>query len=94
MLSKFFKILTIDLKEADKKAEIGLSNLKKKKELLIGTHSVKIDRKIAEGGYADIYRVLDCNAGSLKNSSFFSRIAEEPYALKRMFIDQNNLDVV
>ena len=65
--------------EADKKAESGLSNLKKKKELLIGSHKIKIDRKVAEGGYADIYRVIDVTNGSM--------FASTAYALKRMFIE-------
>ena len=38
---------------------MGLSKLSNKKTLTIGTHKVKIDRKIAEGGYADIYRVVE-----------------------------------
>ena len=75
MLSRFFKILNVDLVEADQKAEHGLSNLKKWKELLIGSHKIKIDRKIADGGYADIYRVTDVSNGSV------------PYALKRMFVE-------
>ena len=82
------------MKQADQKAEAGLSKLKKKRELQIGAHRVKIDRKIAEGGYADIYRVTDCNAGNLKNSAFFSKMAEVPYALKRMFIEAESLDCV
>ena len=70
---------------ADQLAENGLSQLKKKKELQIGSYKVKIDRKIAEGGYADIYRVIDASG----NSSFFSNDIfsndsnKVVYALKR-----------
>lgn len=52
-----------------------MSNLTKRKNLLVGSHQIKIDRKIAEGGYADIYRVTD---GS-----------KTPFALKRMFVETN-----
>jgi hypothetical protein len=85
MLSRFFKILSMDLLDADKKAESGLSNLKKRKELLIGSHKIKIDRKIAEGGYADIYRVTDVTNGSMFH--------DVPYALKRMFIETDAKEI-
>lgn len=35
-----------------------MKKLKASKSILIGHHMVKIERKIAQGGYADIYRVL------------------------------------
>ena len=84
MLKKFLDILSKDLGDADKKAQVGLSKLKHTKEIVIGRHRVKIDQKIAEGGYADIYRVTDCNKQSK------SRV----YALKRMFIQSNKAPVV
>ena len=44
--------------------------------LQVGNYRVKIDRKIAEGGFADIFRVND--------TSTFSE--NMPFALKRMYI--------
>lgn len=35
---------------------------------MIGSHKIKIDRKVAEGGYADIYRVIDVTSGSIFNN--------------------------
>ena len=52
--------------------------------LKIGSHSVRIDRKLAEGGFADIFRVNDC--------STFSQ--NMPYALKRMYIPAENGSLV
>ena len=76
MLRKFFHLLNKDLEESNNIANAGLSNLKNKKIIQVGNYKVKIDRKIAEGGFADIFRVNDV--------STFSEL--EPYALKRMFI--------
>jgi hypothetical protein len=59
MLKKFFILLNRDLLEVDQRAQSGLSKLKKRKELQIGDHRVKVERKIAEGGYADIFKVSD-----------------------------------
>ena len=52
MLKAFFELLIKDKneREADQKAQVGLSKLCNMKILSIGTHRVKIDRKIAEGG--------------------------------------------
>ena len=80
MLKKFLDIISKDMGDTDKKVQEGLSKLKVKKEIVIGTHRVQIEKKIAEGGYADIYKVIDCN---LKNK-------EHSYALKRMFIEGAN----
>jgi hypothetical protein len=62
MLTKFFDLLKQDknLIDAENKSAQGLTKLKEKKEIKIGNHMIKIDRKIAEGGYADVYRVNDC----------------------------------
>ena len=86
MLQKFFNILNRDMQEADQLAENGLMELKKKSELTIGNHKVKIDRKIAEGGYADIYRVLDASGPQ----SFFSNAPKQVFALKRQFIETDS----
>ena len=42
--------------------EKDISNLKKGAKLNVGNHSVKIDSKIAEGGYGSIYKVIDTNS--------------------------------
>ena len=62
MLSKFFELIKQDknLVESENRSAQGLKKLKEKKEIKIGNHIIKIDRKIAEGGYADVYRVYDC----------------------------------
>ena len=70
MLKAFFELLNKDQNEADQKAQVGLSKLGNKKTLSIGTHRVKIDRKIAEGGYADIYRVIEVGT-TVNNNEFF-----------------------
>ena len=63
--------------------------------MTIGSHKVKVDKKIAEGGYADVYRVVDDGvSGSGKFSGgilgfWQSREAgagpPEVFALKRMY---------
>ena len=80
MISKFFKILNPFVEEDLKIANQGLSQLKGSKTLTIGNYRVKIDRKIAEGGFADIFRVND-------TSTFSDNM---PYALKRMFISDKS----
>ena len=62
MLKKFFILLNRDLLEVDQRAHSGLSKLKKRKELQIGDHRVKVESKIAEGGYADIFKVSDAES--------------------------------
>lgn len=89
MLQKFFNILNRDMQDADQMAENGLLELKKKRELTIGVHKVKIDRKIAEGGYADIYRVIDASG----SQSFFSNAPKSVFALKRQFIETNSQQI-
>jgi len=76
MLRKFFHLLNKDLEEGNKIANQGLSNLKNKKVITIGDKTLKIDRKIAEGGFADIFRVND-------QAKFSDSM---PYALKRMWV--------
>lgn len=76
MIKKFFDLLNRDLEPGNKIAQSGISNLKNKKTVVIGNHKVKIDRKIAEGGFADIFRVIDCSAFN----------DNMPYALKRMYV--------
>ena len=67
----------------DQRAQSGLSKLKKRKELQIGDHRVKIESKIAEGGYADIFKVSDAE----RNGPFsLINTQSQEYALKRMFI--------
>lgn len=78
MLRKFFHLLNKDLEEGNRIANQGISNLKKQVQITVGNYRVKVDRKIAEGGFADIFRV--------NNASTFSE--GEPYALKRMFINK------
>lgn len=83
MLQKFFVLLNRDLVEVDQRAQSGLSKLKKRKELQIGDHRVKVDSKIAEGGYADIFKVSDAQ----KNGPFsLINTQSQEFALKRMFI--------
>jgi hypothetical protein len=72
----FFNLLNRELEEGNRIANNGISNLKNKKMIKVGNHKVMIDRKIAEGGFADIFRVND-------NSAFADHM---PYALKRMYI--------
>lgn len=78
MLKKFFVLLNKDMEEGNKIANTGISKLKNKKVIKIGNYNVKIDRKIAEGGFADIFRVVDC-------SSFSDNV---PYAVKRMYVSK------
>ena len=87
MLSKFFLLLNRDLLEADQKAQRGLSKLKQRKQIQIGDHNVVIESKIAEGGYADVFRVAEA-----KKTGDFSLLNTESkeYALKRMFIPADN----
>ena len=77
MLKKFLDLIGRDAGAADQKAQEGLSKLKVKREIVVGNHRVQIEKKLAEGGYADIYKVADCNLKSKDRS----------YALKRMFIE-------
>ena len=48
-----------NLVEVYQRAQSGLYKLKKKKKLQIDDHRVKVDSKIAEGSYEDIFMVLD-----------------------------------
>ena len=83
MLQKFFVLLNRDLVEVDQRAQSGLSKLKKRKELQIGEHRVKVEKKIAEGGYADIFKVSDAQ----RNGAFsLINTQSQEYALKRMFV--------
>ena len=50
MLQRFFELVNRDKNEGDTK-------LKTRKVVQVGEHSVKIERKIAQGGYGDIYQV-------------------------------------
>lgn len=59
MLKRFFDILRKDKNEVDREEKMEkLSKLKARKSMLIGSHMIKIEKKIAQGGYADIYRVI------------------------------------
>jgi len=84
MLKKFLDLLKVSQNDADQRAQMGLSKLKGRKETAIGSHRVQIDRKIAEGGYADIYKAVDCKP---TNSS---TQGPKIYALKRMFIESES----
>lgn len=93
LLKKFFELLNKDQSESDEKAQAGLSKLSNKKTLTIGTHKVKIDRKIAEGGYADIYRVVEVGM-TINNNQFYGYQQNQVFALKRMFISSNDKVVI
>lgn len=73
MMHKLMSLLNRDLEEVERRTTTGLSNLKNKKKITVGSHAIKIERKIAEGGYADIFMASDC-------------ATRQVYALKRMFI--------
>ena len=83
----------------------GKPEEKKKKSILIGKHMIKIEKKIAEGGYADIYRVIadeDDNVhmkqslnpisalGARKHTISVYDVPLDVYALKRMFFQANS----
>jgi hypothetical protein len=73
MLKQFFVLMDRDKQfSGDKNC---FSKLKNNKEVKVGNHTVLIEKKIAEGGYADIFRAHDSN---------------NVYALKRMFVPRGN----
>ena len=55
MLKTFLNILSKDCEKANEKAQVGISKLNRKNEVIVGSYKVHIVQKIAEGGYADIY---------------------------------------
>ena len=108
MLKKFLDVLGTDKErnKLDKEKKMAkVKQLKKKKSILIGKHMIKIEKKIAEGGYADIYRVIadeDDNVhikqslnpisalGARKHTISVYDVPLDVYALKRMFFQANS----
>ena len=109
MLRRFLEIISINDSKFSidqEKKQIKLKQLKAKKSIQIGQNLIKIDRKIAEGGYADVYRVVHdnqnqndstTNTNPLFSMNKFGRhtisIYDEPldvYALKRMYFQSNS----
>ena len=60
MMHKLMSLLNRDLEEVERRTTTGLSNLKNKKKMTVGARTVRIERKVAEGGYADIFMASDC----------------------------------
>jgi len=57
MLREFFNSVNYELESAKKEASSALSSLKEKKQMRLGNYIITIEKRVAKGGYSNIYLV-------------------------------------